>query len=267
MKSKHFLVVGAASGIGAEVARRLTDAGHDVTGLDLADPKNDSIRWVPVNLAEPETISEATAQLTGTYDGLANIAGVPGTGGSDLTMRVNFLGIRALTEASQPKLRPGSGIVNVASRAGHQWPLRLEQHVELAKTDDYESGLAWLGYHPVSDNNAYPYSKEVLRVWTQLKAAELISAGLRVNVINPGPVATPILSDFKRLLGDDRMNDGITRGGGKPAQATDIAPVITWLLSDNAAWVNGADLAVDGGLAATYVETPMADQPGIKTDF
>lgn len=267
MKTKHYLVVGAASGIGAEVSRRLTEAGHHVTGLDLVKPENQAIEWVFVNLAEPDTISKAAAELTGRYDGIANIAGVPGTGGSDLTLRVNFLGIRALTDALQTKLNAGSGIVNVASRAGHQWPLRLQQHLALATTDSYESGLAWLVQHSVSDNNAYPYSKEVLRVWTQLKAAELISTGLRVNVINPGPVATPILGDFRRLLGEDRMNDGITRGGGQAAQPTDIAPIITWLLSDDARWVNGADIAVDGGLAATYIETPMADQPGIKTDF
>lgn len=267
MRPAHYLVTGGASGIGAEVAQRLLAARHKVTVLDRDRPECDGVTWVAVNLAEPASIGAATGGLDGTYAGLANVAGVPGTGGSELTMRVNFLGLRELTDAVLPRLQRGASIVNVASRAGHQWPLRLPTHVELARTDGFDGGLRWLARHHVSDNHAYPYSKEVLRVWTQLKAADLMAVGIRVNVINPGPVATPILDDFRRLLGEERMADGVTRGGGRAARPADIAPVITWLLSEESAWVNGADIAVDGGLSASYVETPIDAQPGIRTEF
>lgn len=267
MTNRNHLITGGSSGIGAEVVDRLLARGDRATVLDRTGPQREDVTWVPVDLADPQSIEEAAASLEGTYQGVANVAGVPGTGGSDLTMRVNFLGLRALTEAVLDRLDRGSSIVNVSSRAGHQWALRLPRHVELARTRDYRAGLAWLREHPVSDNNAYPYSKEVVRVWSQLRAGELIGRGIRVNAVSPGPVDTPIFADFKRLLGEERVNDGVVRGGGRPGTPADIAPIITWLLSGESGWVSGADIPVDGGLAATYVETPVHEQPGIRTEF
>lgn len=264
MTTRTYLVTGGASGIAAEATDRLVTAGHDVIVLDRAAPARRDVTYIPVDMGDPASIDQAVTALPERLHGLANVAGVSGVAGAGLTLRVNFLGLRHLTLAVLDKLEPGSGIVNVASRAGHQWPLRLTQHLELAKTPDFTSGLAWLAEHPVTDNNGYPYSKEILRVWTQLIAPGLLDRGLRINVINPGPVETPIFREFKQLLGEERVQDGVNRAG-RPANPTDIAPVITFLLSANAQWINGADIAVDGGLAASYLDTPIGQQPGIQT--
>lgn len=262
--TRTIVVTGGASGIGAETVTRLVAAGDRVIVLDRAAPERSDVAYVEIDLSDPDAIHRAVEQLPAQLHGLANIAGVSGAGGSGLTMRVNFLGLRELTRAVLGRLQPGSSIVNVASRAGHQWPLRIAEHVELARTASFEDGLAWLAEHPVSDNNAYPYSKEVLRLWTQLVAPEYGARGIRINVVSPGPVETPIFSEFKSLLGPNRVQDGVDRAG-RPATPADIAPAIFWLLSDEARWVVGADIAVDGGLQASYVETPVAEQPGIRT--
>lgn len=258
------VVTGGASGIAAETVGRLVARGDDVIVLDRAAPERDDVAFVQVDLGDRDSIHRAVSQLPEQLDGLANVAGVSGTGGSDQTLRVNFLGLRELTRAVTDRLRVGSSIVNVASRAGHQWPLRIAQHVELARTESFDEGLAWLAAHSVSDNNAYPYSKEVLRLWTQLVAGDYSRRGIRINAVSPGPVETPIFAEFKSLLGENRVQDGVDRAG-RPASPADIAPAIVWLLSDEARWVVGSDIAVDGGLQASYVEIPIDQQPGIRT--
>lgn len=258
------VVTGGSSGIGAEAVSRLVARGHRVFVVDRTAPTRDDVQYIEADLADPVSIRAITELVPEQIHGLANVAGVAGSGGSDLTLRVNFLGLRELTLALYDRFAPGSAIVNVASRAGHQWPLRLSDHVALSRTDSFEHGLEWLASHPVSDNNAYPYSKEVLRVWTQLLAPEFRSKGIRMNVISPGPVETPIFDEFKALLGQKRVQDGVDRGG-RAATPADIAPAIVWLLSDESDWVVGADVPVDGGLQASYVEIPMGSQPGIRT--
>ncbi|HEX7382023.1 MAG TPA: coniferyl-alcohol dehydrogenase [Nevskiaceae bacterium] len=262
MAPPHYLVSGGSSGIGRALVAQLLRQGARVTVLDRNRPSRDAVDYVKVDLADPESLRGAVRGLRGPYSGLANVAGVSGAAGADLTLRVNFLGLRALTLGVVDLLAPGSGIVNVASRAGHQWPLRLGQHLALADTASYEAGLEWLGLHPVADTEAYPYSKEVLRVWTQLYAAEAAARRLRVNVVNPGPVETPILKEFRQMLGEKRVDDGIQRAG-RAGTPEDIAPVIAWLLSADARWINGAEIAVDGGLQASYVRVPKELQPGI----
>src|SRR6516165_11961294 len=74
--------------------------------------------------------------------------------------------------------------------------------------------------------------------------------GLRVNAVSPGPVATPILNEFRQIFGDPRVDDDIARVG-RAGSAPDIAPAVLFLCSDGARWINGANLPVDGGLEAS----------------
>jgi NAD(P)-dependent dehydrogenase (short-subunit alcohol dehydrogenase family) len=67
--------------------------------------------------------------------------------------------------------------------------------------------------------------------------------------VSPGPVATPILGEFRMMFGDARV-DGDISAVGRAATASDIAPAILFLCSDGARWINGANLPVDGGLEA-----------------
>jgi len=67
--------------------------------------------------------------------------------------------------------------------------------------------------------------------------------------VSPGPVETPILGQFRQVFGDKRVDDDIAAAGrvGTPA---DIAPVVAFLCSDGARWINGTNIAADGGLEA-----------------
>jgi len=73
-----------------------------------------------------------------------------------------------------------------------------------------------------------------------------------MNCVAPGPVFTPILGDFVTQLGQERVDADATRIK-RPAFADEVAPALAFLCSDDARWINGVNLPVDGGFAASYL--------------
>ena len=186
-------------------------------------------------------------------DGLANIAGVPGTSAVDLVARVNYLGLRHLTMKLSERMTEGASIVNVSSILGAEWPSRVNVHKALAEVSGFEAGLAWLARNPVAQETCYQYFKEALIVWTLTQSQKLFLAkGIRMNCVAPGPVFTPILGDFVQMLGQDRVQADAHRIK-RPAFSDEVAPAIVFLLGDDARWISGINLPVDGGLASTYI--------------
>lgn len=253
LHDKTLVVTGVASGIGAELARLARFQGARVIGVDRHEPQLSVDGFFQADLADPQSIDALVARLPQQIDGLCNIAGVPGTAPVHAVAKVNYLGLRHLTEALLPRIVPGGSIVNVASILGAQWPQRLALHKALANTDSFEGGQHWLASHPVEQATCYQYFKEALIVWTHQKSQQWFAEhSVRVNCVAPGPVFTPILGDFVSMLGEERVAQDSHRMK-RPALADEVAAVIAFLCSDAARWVNGVNLPVDGGLAATYV--------------
>jgi NAD(P)-dependent dehydrogenase (short-subunit alcohol dehydrogenase family) len=243
---KRYVVTGAASGIGHTVAERLLAAGAEVYCLDRNHPTAKVTRHIEVDLANPHSIDTAVEQLDGEFDGLLNIAGIPGTAPAELVLAVNSLAVRHLTELFFERLKPGGSVVIVSSTAGFGWPLRLDSIRDLLATDTFEEGAAWFKANP-QQGNAYNFSKEVSTVYTMSMGLALAEMGFRINAVLPGPVETPILVDFEESMGKDTL-DGLKNLLGRHADPDDIAGVVLFLASDDARWVNGQALAVDGGI-------------------
>lgn len=243
---KRFVVTGAASGIGEAVAARLLSAGAQVYCLDRNSPSAKVTQHIEVDLANPRSIDAAIEQLDGSFDGLLNVAGIPGTAPAELVFAVNSLAVRHLTEAFFERLSPGGSVVIVSSTAGFGWPLRLDAIRELLATDTFEEGAAWFKDNP-QQGNAYNFSKEVSTVYTLSMGLAMQEMGFRINAVLPGPVQTPILADFEESMGKDTL-DGLKNLLGRHADPDDIASVVMFLASDDARWVNGQALAVDGGI-------------------
>lgn len=253
LQNKTIVVTGSSSGIGAEVVRLARFAGARVIGLDRNDPMLTLDGFVKADLSNPAGIATALTQLPEKIDALCNIAGVPGTAAPDLVARVNFLGLRELTEKLLPRIPAGGAIVNIASILGAAWPERLALHKELAATPGFAAGEAWLKAHPVPAETCYQYFKEALIVWTMAQAQPwFLEKSVRMNCVAPGPVFTPILGDFVTMLGAERVQKDSGRIK-RPALPDEIAPVVAFLCSDDARWINGINLPVDGGLASTYL--------------
>jgi len=240
---KVALVTGGGSGIGAATARRLAADGWGVaiTGrrpepLDALADELDALA-LPGDVgerADAEAAVAATVEHFGGLDGLVLNAGRSGAPGSLLEVdpdgfadvhRVNVLGSLVTARAAiQPLLERKGALVAVSSVAG----LRA-----------------------APDSVAYCSSKAALVMLAQCIAVDHGPAGVRANVVCPGWTRTPM---------GDRAMEGLAGGRDEAyAEATrhvplrracdpeEVAGAIAWLLSDDASYVNGAVLTVDGG--------------------
>lgn len=249
---KTILVTGVASGIGARTAELAGQMGADVIGVDVREPPSGISSFVKGDISTAGGVADIVRQLPNRIDALANVAGLSGSTGVTATLSVNFYGLRALSEAVAPRLREGGAIVNVASIAGYGWRANLQRAKALSAIEGFPDVAGLVGEHGLKDEEGYPLSKELLLLWTMRAAHKPLfrDSGIRVNAVSPGPVETPILKQFRAVLGDARVDSDITRVG-RAGTSADIAPAILFLCSDGARWINGANLPTDGGLEAS----------------
>jgi NAD(P)-dependent dehydrogenase (short-subunit alcohol dehydrogenase family) len=251
-RTQTLVITGVASGIGRETARLAAASGHEVFGVDVRKPDESVGQFIAADLSSPDNIASLVEQLPSSFDALLNVAGVSGTLGATKTLAINFYGLRLLTESAAPKIRDGGAVVNVASIAGYGWRANLERAKGLVDAAGFPDVAAVCAKWQVPDEACYPVSKEALILWTLRAAHQPLfkSRGIRVNAASPGPVETPILRQFRQVLGDARVDSDIGRVG-RAGTPVDIAPVILFLASHDARWINGANLPVDGGLEAS----------------
>lgn len=253
MQGKTVVVTGTSSGIGADTARLLRARGARVIGIDRNDPLLTLDGFVKADLSDASAIDAAIIRLPPHIDALCNVAGVPGTLPVEVVARVNYLGVRHLSEQLLDRMPPGGSIVNVSSILGHFHRERLQQHKALAAEAGFAAGLDWLARHPVAQDRCYDYFKEALIVWTTMRGRALfMERQLRMNCVAPGPVFTPILGEFVKQLGPERLAADAHRMK-RPAMSDEVAPAIAFLCSEDARWICGANLPVDGGYAASYL--------------
>jgi meso-butanediol dehydrogenase/(S,S)-butanediol dehydrogenase/diacetyl reductase len=237
------LVTGAATGIGAATARRLVSEGARLAlgdlkqdeGRALARELGDAAFFQPVDVRDPDAVRDfvdATVARFGRLDVLCNNAGIGAYGRApDLDPKVwhdviavdlhsVFYGCRAAI----PHLRRGGGgaVVNTASISG--------------LAGDYGLG-------------AYNAAKGAVVNYTRTLAIDHAREGIRVNAVCPGPIETPLTGP---LLAHEGLvaEYGRLVPLGRVGRAEEVAAAIAFLASDDAAYVTGAMLVVDGGVTA-----------------
>ena len=246
LQGKTIVVTGASSGIGGEVARLARFSGARVIGVDRNDPLITLDGFVKADLGDTASIDAAIAALPDSFDGLVNAAGVPGTADKDLVARVNYLGLRHLTEGVVGRLTPGASIVNFASVLGGEWQQRLALHKALATTTSFADGAAWLAANPVPQETCYQYFKEALIVWTYAKAQELfLKSDIRMNCVAPGPIWTPLIPS---TMPEEKVKTfGENTPMKRPGQPVELASAYVMLADPMSSYVSGATIAVTGG--------------------
>jgi NAD(P)-dependent dehydrogenase (short-subunit alcohol dehydrogenase family) len=244
--TKVAIVTGASSGIGRATALKLSSYGASVVAVGRnKDALEDAVAEighaggaciaVVADITAPETpdaIVSATVARFGGIDVLVNAAGIIGFGNTDATsdddfdrmMNTNLRAPFRLMRAAFPHLKQRRGaVVNVSSVNGRRvFP-----------------GLS-----------AYNTSKGALDHLTRCAAIDWAPDGVRVNAVNPGVTVTNLhrragLDEAKYAAFLARSKE--THPLGRPGQATEIAAMILFLASDQAEWITGETIAVDGG--------------------
>ncbi|MGX7877249.1 coniferyl-alcohol dehydrogenase [Mesorhizobium sp. ORM6] len=254
LAGKTVVVTGVCSGVGAEVARLARCEGARLIGVDLEDPVVMLDAFFRIDQGSPEEIDAALTQFPERIDGLVNAAGVSGTLDRDIVARVNYLGIRHLSHALACRMPEGSSIVNFACLLDPEWPKRVDLHKELAATQSFTDGLAWLAANPVPQETCYRYFREAVMVWSARASVDLYRRrGVRMNTVAPEPDLT-VLGDFFTTRGRKAVEGDIGRFVGPIAPAHQgIGPVV-FLLSDEACFVHGANVTIRSSLAGARLQ-------------
>ncbi len=251
LDGKVSIITGAANGMGRLAAQRFAEEGSAIVVADL-DP--DAVAEVtkglidaghraaaaPTDVREPEQV-EAMVRVAvdafGGLDVLYNNAGVsPGDDDTpevttvdtwDFTFDVNVKGVFLCCKYGIPAMRDSGGgsIVNVASFVAHM-------------------GAA-------TPQIAYTSSKGAVLSMTKEIAAIYARQGIRANALCPGPVLTPLLAKF---LSDDakRQRRLVHIPMGRFGEAAEMVNGALFLASDEASYMTGQSLLIDGGITSTY---------------
>ncbi len=266
MKSTNpqIVITGVASGIGKATADLMRSQGYDIIGVDRAQVEDFAGTFIQGDLSDQagiDRIAEQVAQAAPQgIQGLANIAGVPGTAPTEVVLNINVFGVRDLTFALRDLFQPGAAVVNLASAVAYQWRASQDRLAAFALATDRGAALETAQNDESITANSYLFSKQCVSLLSEYFAAEFVADRIRVNSVSPGPVETPILEDFKNDHGRDKVNSA-AEVLGRFGAPEDIAQSVAYLFSPAAGWINGTDLRVDGGLTA-YRETAAfrADQ-------
>lgn len=246
LTGRVIIITGAGSGIGAATARRCKALGARIVATDIASTEeiteatgaDDDDLVVQLDVTDPDAIEACiagTMEAHGRIDGLVNSAGINGIGPAHLisheqwqqVMDVQLTGSFSMARAVVPHMLEASSgaIVNIASIYGM-------------------SG----GQGNVSYNTA---KGGVLQL-TRSMAADYGMFGVRVNAVSPGYIETP-LSEMLKSADDLRERFVSMHALKRAGQPEEVAAAITFLLSDDASFITGANLPVDGGFASTHI--------------
>ncbi|WP_434291135.1 coniferyl-alcohol dehydrogenase [Celeribacter sp. SCSIO 80788] len=248
LNGKTIIVTGVSSGIGQETAKQIKAAGGKVIGVDRNAPSVELDAFHQVDLMDEAALDALIDALKSVKaDGLANIAGVPPTAPKEVVVTVNLVALKRLTLGLVDSLKDGASIVNLASLAGLGWEGEVAK-IKAAEGLTHEGVATFCDSHEITSENSYFFTKQALVAWTHENRWTWRDRGIRMNAVSPGPVDTPILKDFLETLGERAEED--MRIMDRPGTPTDIAPVVTFLLSDGSVWLRGVNIATDGGMRA-----------------
>jgi len=268
------VVIGAASGMGAAVARLLAPRGRllladlDRRGLDeVADQLRGSVGTEDLAVIECDVTDqaqvEALAANTGELGALVMTAGLsPSMASGRRIYDVNLMGTERLLAAFETTLVPGSAAVCFASMAAHLLSpdANLDAILDEPGSPEFFARLAAAGIDPEQPQFAYALSKRGVVRLVRRRSQAWGAVGARLLSLSPG-------------IGDTGM--GRLEASNEPSMATmvhtsplarmatpeEIARVAAFLVSDDASFMTGTDVLVDGGCVATSTNPQPEENP------
>ena len=241
LNGKVAVITGGNSGIGYATAKKLKEEGATVIITGRSKEKVDAaaaeldVRGITADVSDLSAVDEAVHQIKeewGSIDILFVNAGVfipmpvghNSEEGFNTLVSINFKGAVFTIEKFLPILNDGSSIINLSSVNA---------------------------YTGMPNTAVYGATKAALNSYTRAAATELAPRKIRVNALNPGPIATAIFSKTGMTeeqlagMGELMKNRIPLKRYGKPEE---IAEMVAFLASDKASFITGAEYNVDGGL-------------------
>lgn len=244
------VVTGSASGIGRGIRERLTADGHTVVGVDLRDAD------VIGNLSTPDGRQgaiDAVRAIVG--DSVDRVVACAGVGGSTtplgLIARVNYFGAVATLAGLYPLLQKGDAPAAVAIGSNSASLVPPGDHPLVTACLAGEEAAAVEAAESIDGQSVYMQSKLALTRWCRGQVPEWGAAGVRLNVVMPGPVDTALL---QQEMADPLAGPAIKEFPvpiGRWGTPADIAAAVAFLL-DPGCWAHGSVLFVDGGTDALF---------------
>jgi NAD(P)-dependent dehydrogenase (short-subunit alcohol dehydrogenase family) len=246
------VISGAASGIGRATARRFTDAGHRVIGIDLHT--TEIVADLETAEGRAAAVERVTALADGRLDGLvtcAGKAGLPSRPGSVLAA-VNYFGTVALLEGLRPLLARGQSpaATAISSNSTTAQP-GVSMELVSAFLDGDEARARALA-DEVGSLATYPASKLAVAHWvrTQATTADWAGAGIRLNALAPGMVETPLVAEGRADPDVGPMLALFPLPIGRTGQPEEIAALIEFVMGEYGGFFCGSVIFVDGGTDA-----------------
>lgn len=251
-----YVVTGSASGIGAATAELLRQRGHRVIGVDRAGADVD--RDLSTETGRREAVTEVLALTEDKINGFVPCAGLAGMTGVDsrLLVSVNYFGAVQLAEGFRPALaaaasegEPAAVVLLSSNSTTCQPGWAREVANACLDRDEAAARTAAAKRDPVL---VYPATKAALAWWARSVGTrrEWVGAGIRVNAVAPGFVATAMTA---RVTADPVLGsfaESYPTALKRPGRPDEIAGLIAFLLSEEAGLMVGSLVVADGGTDA-----------------
>lgn len=233
------------------VTKIMAEAGFDAVAVEADISSRKSI----LNMI-------AAAQKYGEIAMLINAAGVsPSQGSVETILKVDLYGTAVLLEEVGKVIKAGGTGVTISSQSGHRMAaLGAETDEQLAVTPAEELlQLEVLKPANIKDTlHAYQMAKRCNVKRVMAEAIKWGVKGARINSISPGIIVTPLaLDEFNGPRGEFYKNMFAKCPAGRPGTADEVANVAELLLSQQGAFITGADFLIDGGATAAYFYGPL----------